>query len=776
MPSNLIAGASWFAERGYRVFPLRPGSKLPQLNAWQEHATTDPDTLYGWFGGPSSPANYAVVTDDRLVVLDVDLHGERNGLDTLNEWQDEHGALPATLTVETASGGRHYYFSRPADLEIKKSANKLGSGLDIQTGNAYLVGPLSEIDGRPYSVIDPAPIVELPLHLRAALEAIAAPRRPAAPAAPVAAWGSSSPERFDRYTSSAVDGEISRLRRLHGSWNEPWDSTTYEVACNLIEIANSEWSALTLVDAERILFENAPRDAGFSDSRVAQKWRSALAKCGTAARPAPEGYRRPPAGSPSPSPLPAGSTALGHTATASSGTAAGESSAGSGGRPPAPPARPNNEREGWGERPDPERYFERGLLVEKLARAVSHELAIGPDGEIWHYAGGIYKPDPLELRRRLAFHLGDKYRPAHLAAVEQFVTALPEVPALSSGVPDERYINIRSGIYDWRARKLLPHDPELGSITQLPIDYDPAATCPEFDRYLADVIPADSIQAVWELTGYMLLFGNPLQKAVVLQGPGGNGKSTYLRVLNELIGEHNISALSLRQINEERFSVASLHGKVANIAGDIDSKYLGDASKFKQVVGGDLIDAERKFGQPFTFRPWAVPIFSVNDWWKTGDTSHGYFRRWLTIPFPYSVAGKEPLDERKLFAERSGIFNKATAALVALMDRGDWDLEQAHAIAELKRTMEQSADILSDWLDEDERISLKDPAATKVHTPRTVLYKRFKNWCNATSHKPMASTNFYKRMDQLGFELFGLNGTRMIRGIGLAPGTDTSDE
>ena len=73
---------------------------------------------------------------------------------------------------------------------------------------------------------------------------------------------------------------------------------------------------------------------------------------------------------------------------------------------------------------------------------------------------------------------------------------------------------------------------------------------------------------------------------------------------------------------------------MTNLAGDLDPKMVKQTAKFKMLTGGDSVPAERKFQQPFHFVCRAFSIFSANETLLTADTSHGYYRRWLIIPFP----------------------------------------------------------------------------------------------------------------------------------------------
>lgn len=100
----------------------------------------------------------------------------------------------------------------------------------------------------------------------------------------------STAEGLHPYARRVIDDELARLDTLHHvpAGHPPhWDETTYEVACNLLEIANSPWSGYTVSDAHADLHARAPRDGGFDDRRIEQKWASAEQKVGNTGRPEP---------------------------------------------------------------------------------------------------------------------------------------------------------------------------------------------------------------------------------------------------------------------------------------------------------------------------------------------------------------------------------------------------------------------------------------------------------------------------------------------------------
>src|SRR5262249_11462207 len=158
-----------------------------------------------------------------------------------------------------------------------------------------------------------------------------------------------------------------------------------------------------------------------------------------------------------------------------------------------------------------------------------------------------------------------------------------------------------NGPLEWKTGTLHPHSPDVLTTNQIPVAWTPDATAPTIARFLGEVLPGDAVELVEEIAGYALYAGNPFRKAVMLLGPGGNGKSVLLRLLASLLGEPNVAAVPLQALGEDRFSAADLFGKLANICGDLDARAIQRTDLFKQITGGDPIRAQFKFRDAFSF-------------------------------------------------------------------------------------------------------------------------------------------------------------------------------
>jgi putative DNA primase/helicase len=390
-----------------------------------------------------------------------------------------------------------------------------------------------------------------------------------------------------------------------------------------------------------------------------------------------------------------------------------------------------------------------------LADYIAHEPSkLGRDfaGDLYEYRDGVYVRDSTVVTRRCAKALGASYTKnvesqaaAHLLNIDLPEVGLPELPR---GYLE--HIVLENGVYWWREDRLTPHTEMLGALTKLPITHDAIALPHEFRAWLRVVFGDDDemLRHVWEVIGYLLMTGNPLQKIILLFGGGGDGKGTFLRLLRAMLGKVNYSSVSLHQLVEDRFASSNLYGKTANISGDLSSKFLSDPQILKEITGGDSISASRKHGQAFEFVPYAVPIFAANEFFRTSDNSYGWRRRWMVIEFPNKVEneteGAPVFDESILHDDIPGIFNEAMEGLRRLMTRGRFAAPEA--AREATARMHDEADPFLTWLDEDDAVSRGDDQSS----PKDDVYRAYKTWCTRNGYSPIASGPLGQRLKQLG--------------------------
>ncbi len=347
---------------------------------------------------------------------------------------------------------------------------------------------------------------------------------------------------------------------------------------------------------------------------------------------------------------------------------------------------------------------------------------------LYSFVNGIYTPARLPLLTFLSRWMGDDWRQSRAdELVRYFKDQAPELWAR----PPLGRINLANGILNVETGELEPHTPDFLTTVQIPITFDPAAECPRIMEFIQAVFPEDVQPLAYELAGWLLFADPSWQQAVMLVGPGGNGKSSYLGLLIALLGKHNCSHITLQDIADNRFAAAGLYGKLANIVGDISQQALRSTSRFKGIVAGDPMTAEVKFGQPFDFAPYARLLFSANEPPGSPDATYAFLRRWLVIPFTRTFTGanrdKHILDHLTMPEELSGFFNLALSAYQEVRERDAFT--SGASLEETSVEFRESVDAVIAFLEEVTEPDMNSKAE------KSALYGRYKEWCKEGGRK-----------------------------------------
>ena len=413
------------------------------------------------------------------------------------------------------------------------------------------------------------------------------------------------------------------------------------------------------------------------------------------------------------------------------------------------------------------RLFDRdGLRAATAARAVTD---IGPvrsssiDGSWWIYDAGVWQPGEKVVHGRIVRTLGERYRPAHSHAIRDVMKATCEEIDIA---PVSQLINVTNGMIDWRAPGmpfLMPHDPKHLSTVQLPWAWaEGPSNCADFEAFLEAAVAPDDRPRVWELIGYLLMSGNPLQRMFLLTGGGGNGKGVLLAVIKALLGKRNTSAVPLADFVDDKFAAADTFGKLCNICGDIDVGFIDKTGKIKTLSGEDDVRGERKFEHGFNFEFWGKALFSANGIPTSSDSSRGWLRRWEVIHFPNEPAKPDRTLKRRLTTRSSleAIMVRAVLALRDLMDRGEF----AHGVSarEAHQEFAERSNPVLAWIADS---AYYDPSAWY---PRDTMITRFRMWHRRENPggREWSSHLFYERLRQIkGIREAKIQGTRGFRGL-----------
>jgi len=160
----------------------------------------------------------------------------------------------------------------------------------------------------------------------------------------------------------------------------------------------------------------------------------------------------------------------------------------------------------------------------------------------------------------------------------------------------EDYIACNNGMLRLADMQLLPFEAKYRRRNKLSVAYDPDAICPLFmDTLMRQSLNDDDIIFLQDWCGLALLGINKPHVIVILVGTAGAGKSTFVKVLTEVIGKNNVHTLRTERLGD-KFETSFYLGKTLLHGVDVSSDFLSqkNASILKSLTGGDTMNVELK--------------------------------------------------------------------------------------------------------------------------------------------------------------------------------------
>lgn len=318
-------------------------------------------------------------------------------------------------------------------------------------------------------------------------------------------------------------------------------------------------------------------------------------------------------------------------------------------------------------------FGDTGLLTDRASKLLRERapMLLTNDEKIAVYQNGVFKRSDLAFTGLAGDLMGDNYRTHYRSTLAEYLSGVLYTSGdILPDYSDAPMLNCANGMLNLISGEFVDHDPSYRSSAQIPVEWDPEATCPTYEKWLAESAPGQ-VDDLEETVSTMLDPSRTPAKAVFLFGPSRSGKSTFLRLTQRMAGSDNLSSVTLHQLVENRFMSANVYGRMLNVASDIPAAHLEDISIFKMMTGEDPIQADRKNGKQFSFINRALFAFSANALPTVGEASNAYISRIKPFLFPHSFEGAEdPTIEARMVEELPGILVRWVRAYNRLIKRG----------------------------------------------------------------------------------------------------------
>ena len=387
-------------------------------------------------------------------------------------------------------------------------------------------------------------------------------------------------------------------------------------------------------------------------------------------------------------------------------------------------------------------YIKNKLQYEKLARyLIDNENIVKINDQLHIYKDGYYSNNLLDIEKTMLKYIQNSTKTPRGEVIRYL-----ELLCSNKKITNPKYIVFNNGVYDLETKELLEYSPKYIIKNKIPHNYNPDAYHELLDKTLSKICCNDKKlrYVIEEMIGYTLLRRNELGKSFILTGDGSNGKSTLLDLINELLGEENISSVSLKELSD-RFKTFQLDGKLANIGDDISNEYIQDNSTFKKLVTGEKVNVERKGRDPYDFKNYSKLIFSANELPRINDLSGGLKRRLVFIPFNAKFSKRD--EDYDPF-----IKDKITtpAALEYLLKI---------AIDGLYRIINNNSITSSEVCDKvwEEYEAINNPVVSFIEEHKIEnesvndVFRQYQVWCVESGLKPLSKIVFGKEVRKQGF-------------------------
>lgn len=227
-----------------------------------------------------------------------------------------------------------------------------------------------------------------------------------------------------------------------------------------------------------------------------------------------------------------------------------------------------------------------------------------------------------------------------------------------------------NGILNLSTKELSQANHQYSLTWCLPCIYEPNAECSNIKSFLLASVNND--EAMLEFLRAWLaavLFGMAeLQKFLYLVGPGGTGKSTFVRLCIAMLGKHNVHSTTMEALENNRFETANIYGKRLVVINDA-SNWGGKVDNLKALTGQDDIRCERKGIQATgSFQYQGIVIATSNDQLNTKDVTSGVDRRKCVVTFQNVVSAAQRAEWQSLGGEAKILHQEIPGLINWLME------------------------------------------------------------------------------------------------------------
>lgn len=315
---------------------------------------------------------------------------------------------------------------------------------------------------------------------------------------------------------------------------------------------------------------------------------------------------------------------------------------------------------------------------------------------------------------------------------------------------DPYYVGFKNGIMNWRTEEFFPYGTKDAPIFKyFDVNYNPEADTSYVDCIITDWCQGDEVkkQMLYELAGCCFYSDKPIKKWWAIEGKADTGKSTFLRMLREIIGDDNVGSTPIQNLKDSN-AIAELIDKPVNIVDDGSSKFTTDLSNLRRIIQGDDMQVKFLYQNRFTVKIESRMVFVFNKIPRFRDDNDATAKKMLMIGFNRVYTDEEKdtdlIDKLKTDENKEAFLKLAVNAMKSVLHRNltfTVSEESKRVIAQIMEESDQFISFVADTISEDfDWVMFLDGKKTSD------VYNKFREWADAEGYQsPMVRKQFTER-------------------------------
>jgi putative DNA primase/helicase len=343
-----------------------------------------------------------------------------------------------------------------------------------------------------------------------------------------------------------------------------------------------------------------------------------------------------------------------------------------------------------------------------------------------------------------------------LPTQQKALTLLRSLLTLDTAFLDTHHhlFNCPNGTINLITGEVTAHDPKQYITRMAPTSYNPEAKCPEFEKFLVEVLDEERANFLQRWFGYGITGETREQKVVLHIGDGSNGKGTLFRLLDATVGKSYLHTAAPNLLtgdasNRHSTEIADLFGRRMVVAHESDADAALREGFIKQASGEDQLSGRYLYKDHFQFTPTFKLQLLTNHEPTVKGSDFGIWRRLLLVRYAHKYGTAEQVATgdatrladldltARLLAEREGIL----AWMVA--GAREWyatRLRPPASVVNDSALYRTNQDRMRKFVAD--RCTMDEKAWSPFTNGMGALYPAYVGWCKESGFAAMGLTKF----------------------------------